>query len=356
MTLALFLGSPLVWLRLRDGAVDDRGEGMVATEPGERVVAIVSGADVTVHKAALPDLTDAQARAAARLMVAEVSLASAEALHVAVGAPDEAGNRMVVAIDSDRMARLLNEAAIDGYDPDAVIAAPLLLPAMEEGYAKADLGAETVVRGPDSAFIDDPALTPLVTGGNETMIEDAALEAMIARAVEQPEVDLRQGPFARRRRLALDKGRLRRIAALAATLLGVVLAGQLVHIVRLDAATRAIEAENREVAARALPPGTTVNDPALQLREALAARRGPGGGVLPLSAAVAAAVQATPNVDLSALVFDGGGSLRATVRAATPADMAAFDLKLRGMGLAVAPGNVIIDQGRQVRDVTVSAP
>jgi general secretion pathway protein L len=354
LTLALFLGKPLSWLRFDGSEAVDRGEGIIVAEPGERVVAIVPGRDVAVHRAALPNLTEAQARAAARLVIADVSVSNIDNLHVAVGAADDDGNRTIVAIDCARMGDYLSDAAINGFDPDVIVAAPLLLPPSLDDYVRADLGAETIVRGPDSAFADDPAVTPLVTAGQERVLEGQALEYAIAGALAQPEVDLRQGAFARRRSFAIDHGWLRRFATMALVLLGLTLLIKIVEIVRLNRAAGAIEANNKQVAAAALPAGTTITDPALQLRNALAARAGPGGGLVPLAAAVIGAIEATPGVDLSNMVFDGGGTLRVTLRAQRAGDLATIEAKLSAMGLAIAPGALITDQGRSVRDITVS--
>jgi general secretion pathway protein L len=354
-TLVLMLGDPLRWLRIAGGQVVDRGQGTIGARPEDRVVAVVPGADVAVHRGELPDLAEAQARAAARLLIAEQSAASVDTLHVAIGAADAESVRTLVAIDSGRMAAWLNDAALQGFDPDVILAAPLLLPRPDTGYLIGELGPETVVRGVDSAFADDPVLTPLVTGGTAIRLDAAEVEAAVVAAVADPEVDLRQGVFAKRRSWGLDRARIRRIAALAATLLGIVLVTEIVQLIRLDGAARSIEENNRVLARAVLPPGTTVNDPVLQLREALAARQGPGGGLLPLASAVAGAVESTPNAELGALVFDGGGTLRATIRASSPADLTMLDTKLAAMGLAVAPGTTMVDQGKQVRDTTVSA-
>jgi hypothetical protein len=60
-----------------------------------------------------------------------------------------------------------------------------------------------------------------------------------------------------------------------------------------------------------------------------------------------------PHVQLATMIFDGGGTLRVTVRAPTPADLAAFDARLATTGLTSAPGPVMVDQGKHIRDYTV---
>lgn len=353
-TLVLMLGDTPRWLRTDGETVVARGEGAVIADAGdERVVAVVPAGDVTIHHAELAGLSEPQAAAAARLMIAEQTVSPADILHIAVGRDNGAGERPVVAIDRARMELRLAEAALLGADPDAVLAAPMLLARPEFGFVKADLGTESIVRGRDSAFADDAVLTPLLTGGSVAALDKVTLEAGIAAAVADPEVDLRQGMFAKKHRWAIDWAMLRLIGWLALALALVTLVLAIVNLVRLNNAASRIEAANIATARAALPPGTTINAPLIQLNERLAALRGPGGGLLPMAAAVTAAVNATPNVQLATMIFDGGGTLRVTVRAPSPADLAAFDARLATTGLTSAPGPIMVDQGKQIRDYTV---
>jgi general secretion pathway protein L len=353
-TLVLMLGDAPRWLRFSDGAVVGRGDGAVLTEhDDDRVVAVVPAQDVTIQHVNLPDLSEPQAAAAARLLVAEHAASPLDTLHVAIGRDTGGGNRPVVTIDRARMALWLAEANVLGYDPDAVIAAPMLLARPENGYVRADLGTETVVRGTDSAFGDDPVLTPLVTSGAITALDLPTLEAGISAAVSDPEVNLRQGVFAKKSVWALDWPMLRLIGWLSVALGVMTLLLQIVQIVRLNSAASRMEAQSLAVARAVLPPGTTVNNPLIQVNERLAALRGPGGGMLSMAAGVATAVNATPNTQLTSIIFDGGGTLRVTVRGNAPEDMAAFDARLAAAGVNTAPGPLMVDQGKQIRDYTV---
>ena len=123
---------------------------------------------------------------------------------------------------------------------------------------------------------------------------------------------------------------------------------------RLNSAASRIEANNLVGARAALPPGTNVNNPLIQVREQLNSLRGPGGGLLPLASGIANAANATPNLELTSMIFDGGGTLRVTARAAALTDLTAFETRLTSAGLTSAAGPALVDQGRQVRDFTVS--
>lgn len=347
------------WLRILAGGIVARGEAVADALPLgeiEQAIAIVPAADAIVRTIDLPDLADLQAQGAARMAAAETSMLLPEALHVAVGRADAEGRRLAVSVPVGRIASLLADLAESGIDPDHLIAAPLLLMRPEAGFVRGDLGGEIVVRGTDTAFADDDVLTPLLVGDAplETL-DRAALEAGLIAAIEFPEADLRHGAFAKRRHWQVDTARLRRLAIMTLALGMLVLAVQIVTIVRLNNRAGSLEAATLVQATAVLPPGTTVTDPVMQAEARLATMQGAGGGFEPLAAAIGAAVNATPNVELGSMVFDGDGGLRATVRAASDADLTAVETRLTASGLLVTPGPIVANQGRPYRDITVRA-
>jgi general secretion pathway protein L len=347
------------WLRIVAGDILSRGEQLADALPqteDERTVAIVPAADVIVRTIDLPDLADLQAQGAARMALADISTLPPEALHVAVGAADTEGHRLALGVPVAALTVFLAMLGEAGLDPDHLIAAPLLLARPDTGFVRGDLGSEIVVRGTETAFADDPVLTPLLTGdGPLTTLDRSVLEANLVAAVEFPEADLRQGPFAKRRRWPVHITRVRRYAVMALTIGALILAAQIVTIIRLNARASAIEAETLVQATAVLPPGTTVTDAVIQSEARLAAMQGAGGGFEALAAAMGAAVNATPNVELGSMVFDGEGGLRATVRAASAADLDTVGAKLTLSGLQVMPGPIVAGQGRPYRDITVRA-
>ncbi len=347
------------WLRIVAGDILARGDHLAEALPqsdSERTVAIVPAGDVVIRTIDLPDLADLQAQGAARIALADVSVLPPEVLHVAVSAADVQGRRLAVGVPVSTLAALLAALAEVEVDPDHLVAAPLLLTRPEAGFVTGDLGSEKVVRGTDTGFADDPVLTPLLVGDAPLLrLDRAALEASLVAAVEFPEADLRQGPFAKRRRWPVDVARLRRFAVMALITGVLILAAQLVTVIRLNSRAAAIEADTFVQANALLPPGTTVTDPVVQSEARLAAMQGAGGGFEPLAAAVAAAVNAVPGVELGSMVFDGEGGLRATVRAASGADLDAVVARLGASGLQVVPAPVVAGQGRPYRDITVRA-
>ena len=347
------------WLRIVDNALVARGETLdqaMPLDPDEVVVGIVPAREVAIRTVLLPGLAEAQARTAARLAAEAASISPGVAMHVVAGPADADGARAVVSVEARLITERLLMLAAHGLDPDHLIAAPLLLPIPVSGFVRGDFGNEVVVRGTDVAFPDDAALTPLLTAGAEiaTLGRDE-LEASLIDAVVTRPADLRSGPFVKRRGWRIDDGRLRRMAVLLLIAGVLVLSMRIVDVIRTNAAAATLEAEAVTRAASLLPPGTVVTDPAMQVEAQLAAVGGAGGGFYPYASVLAAAVDSVAGAELGALVFDGSGGLRATVRGKTAADLTAVEARLLASGLAVVPGPVVAGPAGAYRDLTVQA-
>src|SRR3546814_14988244 len=113
---------------------------------------------------------------------------------------------------------------------------------------------------------------------------------------------------------------------------------QFASMFRYTVAADALEAGTAAVAASVLPGSGPVTDPARELERRLADLGGAGTGYGALASGLFGAVRATPNVQLTALTFDRGGSLRATVQGDTPAAFSALAPRLGTGGLAAAVG------------------
>lgn len=357
-TLVLFEGAPGHWLRIANGAIVARGERpMVPADDDARVVALMPAADTIVHNLDVPGLTEAQARAAARLAIGETSAAAAESLHVAVG-PEIADARRVVVLDARRMTQFLVDLASEGFDPDAVVPTVLVPPRPDDGAVRAVFDGEAVVCGATVAFADDPVLTPLLVPGPIEDLSREATEAALIAAVAVPPVDLRQGPFAKRRQWAVDRSRLKRVGWLAAACLAVTLLVPIARLINLNWTASAIEARNLTVAAANLPPGTAITDPVAQLDERLGAVGRQAGGALPLAIAVTRAIEGTPAVELGTMGYTAAAGLRVAVRATNPVDHQAVLAKLAAAGLVVADSAAATPAaaGAPTRELTVRRP
>lgn len=351
-------GAPTRWLRFATTGGVMRGEGVPAPVAEDEIVAVTPAAAVALHWTALPDRSEAQALAAARVGATSASLAPAEALHVAIGGEPGTEPRPVAVVAAEAMRGWLGTLAEHGIDPKAMIPAPLLVPPPDDGFVRADLGGDVVVRGVQAGFADEPGLTPALTAGAEPVpIDQQRLEAAVLAALDAPPLDLRQGSFARRKpRAPFDWAELRRIGWLAGALVALSLAVVLVQLVRENLTASSLEARSDALAAQAMKPGETVNNADHQLDERLRGLRGPGLGFTRTAGAVFAAVRAVPGTELTAINFDAKGSLRMTVT--TQGEGAANDLlhQLAALGLHVEQSGKFTSDGARVSGDFVVRP
>ncbi|GGB35211.1 hypothetical protein GCM10011380_25760 [Sphingomonas metalli] len=358
MTTLLFLpagDAGLRWLRFGDTGLMARGEGV--PPGGDPVVAVAPAEAVTLHWAELPARSQAQATAAARILAAEASAAPPAELHVAVGSEgDAAGERPIAVVGASAMRGWLDMLAAANVDPVALVPAPMLLPRPDEGYVRATLAGSGVIRGRNSGFADEEGLTELVTQGHPVtpLVREPLEEALIAAAAA-PALDLRQGPFARRRRrFAIDWRLIRRLAVLGGLILLTSFAISLVRLAKYEFAASALEERADALAATGLPRGETVNDPDRQLGERQRRLIGPGLGFTTTTAAAFAAVRSVPGTEVTAIDFTDLGNLRLTVAAEREA--LATDLKraLERAGFDVKASVFQSAGGRVTGELTVS--
>lgn len=359
MTTLLFLphgadDAEFRWMRFGDGGLLARGAGM--PEGDDPVVAVVPATAVTLHWAELPARSPAQSLAAARLLAAEASAAPVGELHVAVGErEDDGAEQPIGVVGAGTMVGWLATLARAGVDPVAVVPAPMLLPRPEEGYVRAEIAGQGVVRGRTSGFADEARLTELVTGEHQPVQMDrGALDAALVAAAGAPALDLRQGPFARRRGFAIDWALVRRLALMASAILAVTLAISIVRLAKYSFAADAAEARADALAATGLPRGETITDPDRQLAERLGRTRGPGLGFTTTAAAAFAAIRAVPGTELTALDFTPDGAMRLTVSAEREALATDLLRALQRAGLTARASTFTAAGGRVTGELTVA--
>lgn len=345
---------PWRWWRIDGDRVADEGEGTPVPEADREVIAVAPADAVTLHWAALPARSTAQAAAAARIVVSDATAEPAHDLHVAIGGEHD-GERAIAVVAPARMAGWLAALARAGIDPAAVIPAPLLLPVPEEGYVRADLAGQSVARGRTTGWADEARLTDLVTAGDAPVsLERSAVHAAAVAAAASPVLDLRQGPFARRRRRAIDWALVRRLAVLAGLILLATLAIDVVRVMRYSFGADAIEARADVVARQGLgrnaPEG---GDSARLLADRLARLRGPGQGFTRTAAAVYQAVEAVPEGEVTALQFEPSGTLKVSLLLPGEAQANAVKARLEGAGFTVESSVFQQVNGRLAGDMTV---
>jgi general secretion pathway protein L len=353
------------WLHLREGADAAHGaelEGLPPlVDPETRkalpLIAVVPGEAVTLHWLEVPaGLAPAQAVAAARLMASEMSTQPLVDMHVAVGREAEGETaRAVALVPAITMAGWIGRLQAQGLDPDLVLPEPLLLPRPAEGFLRYDHGPLPIFRGPNDAFTVEPELADLILGGaNVETIDAATFRTGISNAIAHPPVNLRQGPFAKRRRWQIQWKLIRRLALLGVAIVMVTLAIQVTSIMRYTFAADALELEAQRIASRALPGTVQVTNAPEQLERRLADLGG-GVGYSAIASAVFSAVGATPNAEMTGLVYDIDGNLRATVQGDSPATITALQDRIRSSGFAVEAGSIRTGGGRPTMELTVRA-
>jgi general secretion pathway protein L len=352
------------WMRVVDGVVVARGLDVHTIAPSIRehvdadhVVLVAPGVDVVLHWVELPALTPAQARAAARLMAADLTAAPIERLHVALGRPEgELALRCLAIVDTERMERWITWAQSLGFDPDHIVPEPLLIPAPVEGTWRFELEGIHLVRAETLAFAGEPELARAI-GGNGTIhsINAAGFEAGLGDALTNMSIDLRQGSFAKRRRWLIDRKLVRRLAVLTAALVLVTLLIQCALILRYGIDADRLDGQIEVAARSALPGAGEMPNPSAQLAERLADLRGGGLGFGTTAAMVFEAVRETANLELGALQFDPDGRLQATVLAADTAEFGALVQRLRARGMAAEIGPERAGGGRRIAELVVSA-
>lgn len=330
-------GALVRWLRLDGDRVIDRGEAADGIPAAARTVLAVPGEQVAIHWRGLDEsLPAAQAAAAARLMLADASAEPLSELHVAVGRTEQ-GKRPIALVPAGRVAGWLAAAADSGIDPDSVVPTSLLLLVPEAGFVRRDRGELADYRGRAAAFAVEPDLAMAVIGDAPVAtLDEAAFESALGTLAAAPPLDLRQGPFARRRAWRLEGRRLRRIAVFAIALALLSLAVQVATILSYTFAEDEARAEADALA-----------------RDGAGANGGSGFGGA--ASVLFEAVRTTPNAEIARLDYRADGTMVATVTTDNAATLAALQGRIEASGLAVEPGQSTSTGGRNATELRVRA-
>jgi general secretion pathway protein L len=343
------------WFRLDEGRVVARGARIDALPPSdeeERIYLLLGGSEVTIRWLELAALTDAQALAAARIEIADNSLGSVEALHLAIG-PLHGSHRIVAAIAGERMAGWIDWATSLGLEPDHVVPLPLLI-AYGEGPTRVwKRPGRTVVHGYQRAFAIEPELAAVLLGEEAVeAIDDIRFEAELPATLPALPLDLRQGAWSRRRTLRVDpdwRRRMDRLAIAAAILIALIPVARLGRIVWDGYRLRS---EAASVAQKTLGLSDRPSDPRALLRARLERLQGPGMGLVDGAAVLFSSVRETPNVELGELRFDESGTLSANITTASAADLAGLVQRIGSSGLVVE----ISGSGRGTTSIRIHRP
>jgi general secretion pathway protein L len=333
-----------------------RGEQLVHAAPAltpTRVVLVVPGAEVAARWLQLPTRNDAQARAAATLLLEDDMAFADEVLHLAVGPLEADGYRLVATVAEARLRGWLDLARTYGLTPDTVVPDHLLPPEPLDGRALGlPLGDLVAVRGPRMAFACEPEMVELLAGGEVEVLNAEAAVRRLAEGAGGDLLDLRQGAFAPADGARPAPRQIIRAAILAGLLLLSPAIVDGVQAVRLNLAAGKLEIDTARRAAEILPKGIAVDAPAAQVEAAVArAELAAGGGPAGLAARLFVALSGIEGAQLESLIVSEDGALRATLSHGNYSDVELLKGAMAGSGAGLREEASREEAGRIVSDV-----
>jgi general secretion pathway protein L len=289
-------------------------------DSGGPVVVALPGDDIALHRLSLAETGRRAQREELAMKVADLVATDPAGTHVATGAADDQGRLWVAIMRPESLEAHLARIAAEGFVPQAVVPAPLLLPEPEAGtLATATSAPLVLVRSGSLAAAVEPALVPAIAAGADVPAPRPLAELLRSSPVRADALplDLRQGRFAPPVRWWTE--RRWQIAAALLALLAVILA--LVPLVagqvRANRLVAAYDAATTELAGRATGrPMDSAEDAAQAL--ALARRQREGSGIAPRLSFAIAALAAEPEALLASVRLSPGTPL--TLRLEGPAD------------------------------------
>jgi general secretion pathway protein L len=336
-------GAPRQWRLISGGAVIGRGDVLAELpeqRPWVRTVLAVPGTDATMHWLDLGEgLTEVQAAAAARLRLADETLGPIGDMHVAAGRREN-GLTAVATVPTDRMQAWMSSAKAAAMEPDVIIPAPMLLMPPGEGLVRFAGGQGAPdYRGMARAFSLEDELAEVVLGDVPVRdIGEDLREARLAPMLADPPINLRQGPFGRRRDVLLDRRRINWILALTIFLLSVSLLIQITSIVRTTFAADRILAEVEEARAALGKAG---------------AERIARASFGQAASTLFDSVRDTPNAAVTQLAYQADGALRASILADTQATIDGIRTAIEARGMRASAGPTTPVGGRVSGEITV---
>lgn len=351
-----------LWMRVAGGAVVQSGTGAnwlaacgLAALPADMTVMLVPPpALVTLHWSRHPDLSARQGRAVARLEALASGIVPADQLFAAADGNEDPAQPHIIALAARTdMQHWLLWAQHHGLDPDIIVPAPLLISPPEEGFHRAVIGGNPVLRGVDMALAEDMA-TPILTGGAPVRaVPPEEVSRIAIAALEHPPLDMRQGDFAKRVRRSVDKRIVARIALWSGLILLASLLIALIGIARQNIAAGNLDAQSLALARQVVPNATDLDQAEAEMDRQLA-RRGAGGYAFTApTAALLSAIREAPGVSLTAFSRDPDGLLRATLAATKAQDINQLLLSLQAAGFTITATPSQDAGGRVLADITV---
>ena len=326
--------------------------GDAETRP--RVIGLAPSALVRLAFSTAPEnaASPRQAATIARVRALEQSLGEPETLHaVAVPLDGDPPTLLTALAANSKMQEWLDWAERLDVRIDHIVPAAMVLP-LGDQWMVATIGSERILGHRGMVLPDEPGLQDALLGDGEQPVEmePEAIESALVRIAAAPEPDRRSGRFARRRRIAIDRVRVRELALLTLAIILVSTLIVVVEVLKLDTSRSALDAETVAIARAAAGPSVTLDN----AEAALVARVGSAGSGS-LSSGVAAVLtrlQPEQNVSLSMLGYSGG-TLSFTVSGQGPDAINRVLLALQRDGYRVTAVPRTQSDGRTLAEVTL---
>lgn len=350
-------GADTHWWLVGDNGIAERGVGgewvgFAVPESGlpMRAIALAPTGAVRVEQRPVAEgMTPRQAAAVARVEAIDSSLGDRETLHAVAAA---LGDRAVITavVANATMLEWLDWCVAAGVDPDAIVPTAALVPA-DDGWQSARIGNDAFLLGDGRSLPNEPGLAEMLVGPAEVLDVPAdAIDAAIAALANGVPIDLRSGRFARRKRLFVDRGRIRELLILAAIIPLLTLLWALVSIAKLNASASRLDAETAAIASQAVGRPVAAADAEAELTERFG---GLGPGFAAPLAALFQGLQAESTVSSTQIGYGSGGTLSVTLAAPAVTDINRLLLALQRDGYRVTAVPRQAPDGRAMVDITL---
>lgn len=371
---------PVLWGLVTDGGTldasgrvtpgDDMTEGRDGWAAAERVIMVVPGTDVTLHRVTLPARTETQARTALPYALEDEVAGDVNDLHMALGPAGDGQTRLAAVVARTRMEDWRRMLIDLGLEADVMVPDYLAIPApAEEAQTLALEGRTVVTLGPRGGFAVEAELLPavlrpamervgLAAARNLTLDEGAFLLAVHARLRDGAPLNLLQGGFGPRRRWLFDFTFWRNAAALLALVLvgyGLLLGSE---AWRMESRADALEARAEALFRETFPEVRRVVNPAVQMRTRLNGLRSASSDhFLRLTTVLFRSLQSADQARLEALRFDQArGELVADVSYGSYRDMEIIKAAVERQNARLEEGAARQMDGRTMGEIMVRLP
>lgn len=345
------------WWRVVDGAIAARGADsawLALAAESEKLIALAPAASVrlAVSETSSSASTPRQAATVARVAAIEQCLGDPDTLHsVTIPVPGEERTLVTAIVANSTMLEWIDWARALGVEPDHVVPSASLLP-VGDRWAEASVGGEHLVGRRSLVVPNEPGLAQAIVGEAEVdEIPAEAIDAEIAAMAAAPILDLRSGRFAKRRRLVIDRDRLRELAILAALIPIITLVWAVVAIVQLENSSDRLDAETLRIAQSTVGRPVTLETAEAEMLQRLGTAASPG-----LSAPLAAlytGLQPEAGISSTQLGYRGDGTLSVTLAAPAVADINRLLVGLQRDGYRITAVPRQAPDGRAMVDVTI---